>query len=180
MLPSKDALQLKFPETPTVAAITSATTAWTAALAPQAYISMIFYSIPVPLAGSFQFAAVAQGSSLSSLLFLTYSPASTTSSPARNGYVSCLKSFANVCQERTGQVRVFEGSVGDSVWMGVGIWKMKHQKTKKGSPIPFKKSSFPRLFPDFNPIPLSHPLTLQKPLLAPSFPCLVTAIPFHP
>lgn len=57
---------------------------------------MIFDSIPVPLAGSFQFAAVAQGSSLSSLLFLTYSPASTTSSPTRNGYVSCLKSFADV------------------------------------------------------------------------------------
>ena len=69
-------------------------------LAPYAqgprYISMIFYSISVPLADSFQLAAVAQGSSLSSLRFLTYSLASTTSSPARNGYVSCPNSFADV------------------------------------------------------------------------------------
>ena len=71
-------------------------------------------------------------------------------------------------------------------WLSVdGGWNLENEtsKDKKGgwgvAHWPFKKSSFPRLFPDFNPIPLSHPLTLQKPLLAASFPCLVTAIPFR-
>lgn len=130
---------------------------------------MIFYFIPVPLAGSFQFAAVAQGSSLSSLLFLTYSPASTTSSPARNGYVSFLKSFADVRPTGKGIAVTRKDGASKSFWRVRGRLRVdggwnQHQKTKKAAcPIlslfgdcdplppwvthwPFKKSPFSRPF----------------------------------
>lgn len=235
-----------FPETATVAAITSATTAWTAALAPQALKQektewrQTFMRPATSKARS-----LCAGSQIHLHDLLFYTCATCRQFPVcrcRTGFKPLILAFSHLfacvdhilahpqwlcvlfeefrwrppnregdCshQERTGQVRVFEGSVGDSVWMGVGIWKMKHQKTKKaaeGSRVdlsknlpspasfristpfhwvthwPFKNPYLPHPFLVWwlrSPSALGHPLTFQKVSLFPPLPPLMIAEFLH-